>query len=312
MNDAFIHPLADVQSRHIGPATRIWQYVVVLPQARIGTECNVCSHSFIENDVVIGDRVTIKCGVQLWDGLRVGDDVFIGPNVTLTNDAFPRSRKHEAAPLQTCIEEGASIGANATILPGLTIGRNSMIAAGAVVTRSVPPNAVVRGNPAWIMGYVDAVPSPVGLGPVLPRPGVRRELRASGAELLALPKVIDLRGALTFGEIGAHLPFEPKRFFVVYDVPSREVRGEHAHKRLHELLICLKGSCSVMVDDGRQRDEVVLDSPTIALHVPPGLWRVHYKYSPDAMLLSLCSDPYDADDYIRDYNEFLALAGAAT
>ena len=312
MNDTFIHPLADVQSRHIGPATRIWQYVVVLPQARIGAECNVCSHSFIENDVVIGDRVTIKCGVQLWDGLRVGDDVFIGPNVTFTNDAFPRSKKHEAALLQTCIEVGASIGANATILPGLTIGRNSMIAAGAVVTRSVPPNAVVRGNPARIMGYVDAVTSPVESGPVLPRPGVQRELRASGAVLLALPKVVDLRGALTFGEIGTHLPFEPKRFFVVYDVPSREVRGEHAHKRLHELLICLKGSCSVMVDDGRQRDEVVLDSPTIALHVPPGLWRVHYKYSPDAMLLSLCSDPYDADDYIRDYNEFLALAGAAT
>ena len=316
MSMPFIHPLADVQSQHIGEATRIWQYVVVLGGARIGAGCNICSHCFIENDVVIGDRVTIKCGVQVWDGVHLGDDVFIGPNVTFTNDKFPHSNNRGFTVLPTRIEEGASIGANATILPGLTIGRNALVAAGSVVTRSVPFNSIVRGNPARIVGYVDteasAKPSAKEGGPAPARPGTPRPLRARGAALLTLPSVVDLRGALTFGEIGAHLPFEPKRFFVVHDVPSREVRGEHAHKALHELLICLKGSCSVMVDDGRHRDEVVLDSPTTALHVPPRLWRVHYKYSPDALLLSLCSEIYDGDDYIRDYNDFLKLSETDT
>ena len=306
-----IHHLADVRSEHIGEATRIWQYVVVLAGARIGAGCDICSHCFIENDVTIGDRVTIKCGVQLWDGVHLGDDVFVGPNVTFTNEKFPHSDNPAFELLPTRIESGASIGANATILPGLTIGRNALVAAGAVVTRSVPFNAVVRGNPARIVGYADAK---LYAGDIAQRaqPGASRALRAKGAALLTLPKVVDLRGTLTFGELGAQLPFEPKRFFVVYDVPSREVRGEHAHKRLHELLICLKGSCAVMVDDGTYRDEVVLDSPTTALHVPPGLWRVHYKYSPDAMLLSLCSEAYDADDYIRDYNDFLKLKPSET
>ena len=106
--------MADVQSSHVGAGTRIWQYVVVLPEARIGSDCNICSHCFIENDVVVGDRVTVKCGVQLWDGLRIADDVFIGPNVTFSNDKVPRSRKHPARFLQTHIDTGASIGAGAT------------------------------------------------------------------------------------------------------------------------------------------------------------------------------------------------------
>jgi UDP-2-acetamido-3-amino-2,3-dideoxy-glucuronate N-acetyltransferase len=146
-NPATIHRLADVQSSQIGTDTRIWQYVVILPGARIGADCNICSHCFIENDVVIGDRVTIKCGVQIWDGITLKDDVFIGPNVTFTNDRFPRSKQHKQ-PERTCVEKGASIGANATILCGITIGENAMVAAGAVVTGNVPPNTVVAGNPA--------------------------------------------------------------------------------------------------------------------------------------------------------------------
>ena len=156
MTAPFIHALADVQSTSIGTGTRVWQFVVVLPGAKIGQECNICAHSFIENDVVVGSRVTVKSGVQLWDGLRVGNDVFIGPNASFTNDRFPRSKIQPEKFLQTIIEAGASIGAGATILPGLTIGTNAMVAAGAVVTRSVPPNAIVVGNPAKIVGYVDA------------------------------------------------------------------------------------------------------------------------------------------------------------
>ncbi|TYO88777.1 acetyltransferase-like isoleucine patch superfamily enzyme [Oceanicella actignis] len=143
-----IHPLADVQTRRIGPDTRIWQFTVVLPGARIGARCNICAQVFIENDVEIGDDVTIKNGVQLWDGLRIGDGVFIGPNATFTNDLFPRSGRREGPFRSTRIEAGASIGANATILAGVTIGRDAMVAAGAVVTRDVPPATVVAGAPA--------------------------------------------------------------------------------------------------------------------------------------------------------------------
>ena len=147
-----IHHLSDVLSPNIGSGTRIWQFCVILPEARIGRDCNICAQVFIENNVIIGDRVTIKCGVQVWDGIRIDDGVFVGPNVTFTNDPFPRSRKILETHPVTTIHQGASIGANATILPGLTIGRNAMIAAGAVVTRDVPPYAIVKGNPARISG----------------------------------------------------------------------------------------------------------------------------------------------------------------
>ena len=151
MPPPFIHHLSDVQSTAIGINTRIWQFVVVLPGAKIGRECNICAHCLIENDVVVGDRVTIKSGVQLWDGLRIGDDVFIGPNASFTNDRFPRSKNKPENFLQTVIETGVSIGAGAIILPGITIGSNSMVAAGTVVTRSIPKNSLVMGNPGRVV-----------------------------------------------------------------------------------------------------------------------------------------------------------------
>ena len=315
MTNFYQHPQALVESTSIGDGTRVWAFAHVLPGARIGGECNICDHVFIENDVTVGDRVTVKCGVQLWDGVTVEDDVFIGPNVTFTNDPFPRSKVFPDAFARTVVRKGASIGANATILPGLTIGVNAMVGAGAVVTRDVPPNAVVVGNPARITGYGDTVASSPVAAPKTAGGLAPRALSVEGAALYSLPKVIDLRGALTFGEIDAHLPFAPKRFFVVFDVPSREVRGEHAHLTLQEFLICLRGSCSVALDDGDHREEIVLDDPTVGLLVPAKAWRVHYKYSPDAILLSLCSEIYDAADYVRNYDDFLAMkknaAGAA-
>jgi acetyltransferase-like isoleucine patch superfamily enzyme len=152
---AMIHPLADVQSPHIGDDTRIWQFVVVLPGARIGHDCNICAHCLIENEVVIGNRVTVKSGVQLWDGLRIEDEVFIGPNATFTNDRLPRSKQHPETFSVTTVGRGASIGANATILPEIHIGERAMVGAGAVVTRSVPAHAIVAGNPAQVIGDVD-------------------------------------------------------------------------------------------------------------------------------------------------------------
>lgn len=145
---AYIDETAIVRSESIGSGTRIWQFVIVLPGAKIGADCNVCSHCFIENDVVIGDRVTIKSGVQLWDGLEVGDDVFIGPNATFTNDRYPRSGNRTFDLERTVLEPGCSIGAGAVILAGVRIGAGALVGAGAVVTRDVAPGVTVVGNPA--------------------------------------------------------------------------------------------------------------------------------------------------------------------
>lgn len=149
-----IHPLADVHSTQIGADTSIWQFCVVLAGARIGQNCNLCAHVLVENDVVIGDRVTVKSGVQLWDGVTVEDDVFIGPNVTFTNDLVPRSKQYPESFAKTRIGKGASIGANATIVAGHSIGEYALIGAGSVVTKNIPPYSVWYGNPAEQRGYV--------------------------------------------------------------------------------------------------------------------------------------------------------------
>ena len=143
-----VHPLADVQSTNIGEGTTVWQFCVILKGAKIGKNCNINCQVFIENDVIIGNDVTIKPGVQLWDGTIVEDKVFIGPNATFTNDLKPRSKQYPKVFLKTIVKSGASIGANATILPGVTIGENALIGAGSVVLKDVPPNSVWVGNPA--------------------------------------------------------------------------------------------------------------------------------------------------------------------
>jgi UDP-2-acetamido-3-amino-2,3-dideoxy-glucuronate N-acetyltransferase len=150
-----IHKLSDVQSNNIGERTLVWQFVVIFPMAVIGSDCNICAHTLIENDVLIGDRVTIKSGVYLWDGITIEDDVFIGPCATFTNDKFPRSKVYLQSHKRTTIQKGASVGANAVILPGLTLGQKCMVGAGAVVTHDVPACAIVVGNPARVVGYID-------------------------------------------------------------------------------------------------------------------------------------------------------------
>jgi len=302
----FRHGNALVESEKIGTGTRIWAFAHVLPGAQIGSDCNICDHVFIENDVVIGDRVTVKCGVQLWDGIKIEDDVFIGPNVTFTNDAWPRSRQWQDAHPTTTVRKGASIGANATILPGLTIGQNAMIGAGAVVTRSVPPNAVVVGNPARITSYAgleraDQAP------PANKQPGGIEACLIEGVTVDFMPLIRDLRGNLTAREIGKGLPFAPKRYFIISSVPSKEVRGEHAHKKCHQLLVSLNGTVACLVDDGINRAEYILDTPEKAIHIPPMVWGTQYKYSKDCVLLVLASHEYDPDDYIREYETFLRM-----
>lgn len=152
---SFIHPTADIAECTIGADTKIWQFVVVLKGATIGKNCNICAQTLIEGDVIIGDNVTVKSGVQIWDGARIADNVFIGPNVTFTNDLFPRSKKFPQEFSQIKILRNASIGANATLLAGITIGENAMVGAGSVVTKDVPANTVVVGNPAKVIRFIE-------------------------------------------------------------------------------------------------------------------------------------------------------------
>ncbi len=306
MTDFFAHPNAIVESTKIGKDTRIWAFAHVLPGAVIGEDCNVCDHTFIENDVIVGNRVTIKSGVQLWNGISLEDDVFVGPNATFTNDPFPRSKQYQESFTRTVIRRGASIGANATILPGLTIGQYAMVGAGTVVTKDVPPFAIVAGNPAQITGYIQTNKGR-SISPItsVVAKGKESNLGVKGVRLYEMPIVIDLRGSLTFAEYGDSLPFVSKRYFLVLDVPSKEVRGEHAQRECHQFLVCVKGSCSVVVDDGQNRAEVLLNHPNLGLHIPPMVWTTEYKYSPDAVLMVLASDVYKAGNYIRDYDLFL-------
>ena len=308
MKVPFIHSLAEVQSSNIGSGTSIWQFCVILEGARIGANCNICAQVFIENDVLIGNNVTIKNGVQLWDGVLIEDNVFIGPNVAFTNDLFPRSKDYPDKFLRTTIKVGASIGANATILPGITVGAGAMIGAGSVVTRSVPPNAIVVGNPARIKGYTATKTEEFSKEAVFNlnrTPPYSEKTVVSGVTTHKFPLIHDLRGTLTIGEFLSEIPFTPKRYFMIFGVSSKETRGEHAHINCHQFLICARGSCTVLADDGTNRTEVLLDSPDKGVYLPPMVWGVQYKYSKDALLLVYASHFYDQNDYIRDYGKFL-------
>jgi UDP-2-acetamido-3-amino-2,3-dideoxy-glucuronate N-acetyltransferase len=312
MTDYFVHSHALCESSTVGSGTRVWAFAHILPRAKIGKNCNICDGVFIENDVMVGDGVTIKCGVQLWDGIEIENDVFIGPNVTFTNDKFPRSKIYPEQFARTVIRKGASIGANATILPGIKVDVNAMIGAGAVVTRSVPPNAIVVGNPAKIVGYVNVTEHNHKVDEAV-RPqqlGTQASL-VKDVTLHTFREVPDMRGSLSVGEFEREIPFKPLRYFLVYDVPTAETRGEHAHLKCHQFLIAVKGQVHVVADDGQKREEFILDQPNIGLYLPPMTWGIQYRYSSDAVFLVFASHYYDAADYIRDYNDFLQLAHAS-
>jgi len=299
------HATSICESINIGKGTNIWAFCNILKEAVIGDDCNICDNVFIENKVVIGDRVTIKCGVQVWDGITLGDDVFIGPNATFCNDNYPRSKQHLDVFPQTVVEIGASIGANATILPGITIGQNAMIGAGSVVTQNVPANAVVVGNPARIINYssnnTGSKQTNIELNSQFGKLGI------GDCELVKLPRFSDMRGDLMVTEFEKHLPFIPKRSFFVFGVPSNKVRGEHAHYRCKQFLIALSGTVNVVLDDGVSRKEVILNSPDFGVYLSPKVWGIQYKFSSSAVLCVFASHEYQEEDYIRDYQEFLSI-----
>ena len=225
--------------------------------------------------------------------VRIEPDAVVGDRVLFADEGKT----------PTFVRAGARIGAGAVIAGGIEIGRGALVRPGSVVLSSVPANAVVEGNPAEVVGYVDAEPV---LGPVSVTPASVVPLPVGGAALHRMQRVRDWRGDLTVGEVGRDLPFDPKRWFMVFDVPDFQLRGEHAHRVCHQFLICVRGSCRTLLDDGRRRGQVTLDSPDLGVHMPPMVWGTQYRYTSDAVLLVFASHPYDPGDYIRTYDAFLA------
>ena len=308
-----IHSTSEVLSTQLGANLTVAQFCTISEQAKIGADTSIGPNCLIENNVIIGDRVVLKGGVQIWRGVTLGNDVYVGPNVTFANGQSHESEQHSNEPASIIVEDGVSIGGGATLMAGITIGEGASVAAGAVVTRSVPAHTIVQGNPAQVSGYVnntpgsegDHVANAINLDNV-PARGVLDtvSLGAGDAVLKRLKFVEDLRGNLSVGEFPSDIPFDPKRYFLIFDVPNQEVRGSHAHKQCEQFLICVKGSVNVMVDDGQVRSEVILDSPDLGVYIPPLVWGTQYRYSEDATLLVFASHPYDDEDYIRSYSEF--------
>ncbi|MBL0727348.1 WxcM-like domain-containing protein [Piscinibacter sp. HJYY11] len=255
---------------------------------------------------MIGDDCVVESGAHICRGTVIESQVHIGAHAAFAG--APGGGQPAAV-----VKAGAWIGANASILAGVVIGAKAIVRPGSVVSRSVPPGAIVEGNPANIIGYVDAAPGP-GTAPLHggSRGGAKiEETAVKGVTVHHFPVIPDLRGSLTVGEFDRQVPFTPKRYFMVFGVPSREIRGEHAHHQCHQFLICVRGSCAVMADDGEHKVEVLLDSPDRGIYLPPMTWGVQYKYSADAMLLVFASDYYDNADYIRDYADFIRISGQA-
>ena len=243
----------------------------------------------IDDSVQLPDDLVVQAGAYVPAGVVIGAGCRIDANVAFVDGAI------------TVVGRGVHIGANATLHAGLTIGAGAVVRPGSVVSRSVPARAIVEGNPAVVVGQVDdaAVPTPA-------RPdGGCEALPVRGVTLHRFTVHGDGGSRVMVGEFQRQIPFDPLRYFIVFGVPSREVRGEHAHRACHQFLLCLRGSCSVVADDGRQRVEVLLDAPQRGLYLPPMTWGIQYRYSSDAMLMVFASHHYDAADYIREYDEFL-------
>jgi dTDP-4-dehydrorhamnose 3,5-epimerase-like enzyme len=244
---------------------------------------------------------TIAPGVQLGPGVQLADAVRLEAGARLApEDEYGTFMPAPGEP-RLIVGGGAIVGRNALVLAGSHVGVGAEVAPDAVVTRPVPAFARVAGTPARVVGFCGArvvVP---------PAHGTLPTLRAGGAALRRLPLHRDQRGTLSFGQLGDHLPFSPQRYFIITDVPDGFVRGDHAHREQHQFFVPVRGRCRVVVDDGREREEILLGAPTIGLHVPPLAWGTLYDFSADALLLVLTSGRYDAAEYVRSYEAFAAL-----
>ena len=286
------------------PNVAIGEHSVIDPSARIGSGSRVGPHVVIEAGVAIGSNTTLGAGAHVARGVQMGSGVTVHAGAV-----FALSEGGA-----TTVGDGAVVGAGAVICGGVVIEAKALVRPGSVVTRSVPPAAIVEGNPANIVGYVDAQQGPARSlqAPAAAKGSSITATAVNGVTVHTFPIIADLRGDLTVGEFDKQIPFVPLRYFMVFGVPNKEIRGEHAHRECHQFLICVRGSCAVVADDGAQRVEVMLDAPNIGIHLPPMTWGVQYKYSADALLLVFASHHYAAADYIRDYTEFRALTALPT
>ncbi|WP_369415280.1 WxcM-like domain-containing protein [Erwinia persicina] len=301
----FVHEKGLCESLTIGDNTRVWAFAHILQGAKIGSECNVCDNVFIENDVVIGNRVTLKCGVQVWDGITIEDDVFVGPNVTFTNDKFPRSKVYPDAFPRTLIRSGASLGANSTILPGITIGANAMVGAGAVVTRDVPDNAIVVGNPAKIVNYVNKAKEPSSpLKFETIEFGNKSVIGSSviGVEIHSLNNKFEANCVSLSADIENIVPFSPKKINLKSGVVSPDLIEESACLHGYRFFVLLKGSVHVAVESGRASQMLIMETLN-GLYLPPMIWCKFTDFSPDAILISFISENRE-DDLISSYAQY--------
>lgn len=296
-------------SDQVGNGTRIESFVNIAAEVVIGKECIIGSRTMIDSGVTIGDRVILEGGSHLFPGLLIEDDVYIGTNATFAKARVTRDATQSSGSF-ILLRHHCNIGANATICPGITIGEHAIVDAGAVVTQSVQPYAIVSGNPAQVVGFANTSESTVTRASSSASSHII-ESKVSGVRAYHLPFISDPRGNLTVGEFERTLPFSPKRYFITFDVPSAKLRGEHAHKKCEQFLVCVRGSCAVVVDDGTHREEFLLDRPSFGVHVPSMTWATEYKHSPDSTLMVFASEYYDPEDYIRDYQEFLTAKKAS-
>lgn len=258
--------------------------------------------------MIMNDKEKIPRSVQLMSGAYVEPGVYIEENVILGPNSVILA--HTGNGPVTQVMNGAIIGANSTVLPGVSVGEKARVEPGTLVDRSVPPYAIVTGNPAYISGYIEAFSSnsePQNITKDVNTYSSVQSTRVEGVTLHQLPMVPDMRGSLSVGEFEREVPFIPKRYFLVFDVPSAETRGEHAHFQCKQFLVAVKGSVSVVADNGVSREEFILNKPDMGLYLPAMTWGIQYRYTEDAVLMVFASDFYDNSDYIREYSEFKKL-----
>lgn len=280
---------------------------VVHPGAEVAADCHLGDYVVVYPGATLEQGVRIDGFTQVWPGVHLETGVHVGPGVTL-------ERAPDGAPAEIVFGAASQVGAGATIRRGVRIGAGAVVEAGTLVGQAVPPYAIVSGVPARITGYVEKSP---GAGnrhwhkqAEFPEQQAVVRLGVGDVTLHRTKMVRDPRGDLSVGEFPKDIPFDAKRYFLVFNVPSEKTRGEHAHHKCHQFLLCVKGSCAVVVDDGHDRCEVLLESPDMGIYLPPLTWGIQYKYSSDAVLLVFTSDYYEADDYIRDYAEFVDIVRA--
>ncbi len=256
-------------------------------------------------------KAFIDSSAIIMPGAYIGLDVIIEDKVTIGPNAVILGKDDSSSTTAAVIRAGSVIGANATVLADVTVGIRALVKPGSVVTRSVPPLAIVEGNPAIITGYVSTAIS-IADNQSRDKKEFTKYSKVNNVTLSNLTLVSDLRGNLSVGEFEKEIPFKPYRYFLVFDVPTTETRGEHAHKVCKQFLVCIKGSCNVVADDGVNRQEFVLDSPAKGLYLPPMTWGIQYHYTHDACLLVFASEYYDSVDYIRDYDQFIKAVSEYT